>query len=126
VHVRSRIRSALGLAAAAAVCGCGASSYGDGPAPPPPPARTVRALPSLAFNPDTLAVSVGDTVTFVFGPVAHNVIFDPFPGTPADVPGANANTAAARVFTVPGFYTYACRIHPGMRGSVRVRARPAP
>jgi plastocyanin len=124
------LRSTLGLLSAAAACAC-SSSGADSNEPTSPPvsppgsppvsgARTIRALPSLTFSPDSIRVSVGDTVTFAFGAVPHNVFFDRVTGAPGDIPGLNANMSATRVFTAAGRYAYDCHIHPGMQGTVIV------
>ena len=110
-------------AMAAAACG---SSYGggyNGIAAPPPATdpRTVTATTALAFGPATLSVNEGDTVTFAFQSVAHNVFFDAQAGAPANIEGSNSNTSIKRVFATPGTYHYTCHIHPFMQGSVVVR-----
>ena len=84
----------------------------------------MQALPSIAFSPGTVTIAVGDTVTFAFESVPHNVFFDRVAGAPADIPGTNANTSATRVFTAPGRYPYTCHLHPGMSGTVVVAATP--
>lgn len=113
------------LAAFGAV-GCGGSSGGYGAiSSPPPPAtapRTITASASLAFAPATLTVSAGETVTFAFQSIAHNVFFDAQTGTPANIDGSNANTSITRVFTTAGTYHYTCHIHPFMEGTVVVSA----
>jgi plastocyanin len=121
----TRIISASFVVALAA-CGGGTGPYGSmnqSPPPPPPPAgNTVAATPSLAFTPSSLTVNAGETVTFAFGAVAHNVTFDtPVAATPADIPGNNSNVSVDRAFTTAGTYRYHCTIHPGMAGSIVVR-----
>jgi plastocyanin len=119
-----RSRSTSGLLAAAAAFACTSSEpYSNDPTSPPATvSRTVQALPSIAFSPDSIRVGVGDTVTFAFGSVPHNVFFGRVTGAPGDVPGTNANTSATRVFTAAGRYAYECHLHPGMRGVVLVGA----
>ena len=121
-----RSPSTLALLLATAACACVSEEpYASEPPPEPPPAphaSTAQALPSIAFNPASVTVDVGDTVTFAFGAVAHNVFFDRVAGAPADIPGTNANTSARRVFTAAGRFAYDCHIHPGMRGTVVVTA----
>jgi plastocyanin len=74
------------------------------------------------FTPATLTINAGETATFVFAALGHNVTFDTqSAGTPADIPGVNSNKSVQRPFTTAGTYAYHCTIHPGMHGSVVVR-----
>ena len=111
---------------AIAACGGGTGPYGGGSSnqqPPPPPAPgTVAATPNLAFTPSTLTIDRGESVTFAFGPIGHNVTFDtPGATTPADIPGVNMSVSVQRTFSAPGTYRYHCTIHPGMNGSIVVQ-----
>jgi plastocyanin len=82
----------------------------------------VEARPNLVFTPGNLTIAAGETMTFSFGSVGHNVTFDNrVAATPADIPGANANKSVQRTFAVAGTYQYHCNIHPGMAGSVTVQ-----
>lgn len=106
-----------------ALLGCGSSygSTGVSSPPPPPPANTVDATPSEVFTPATLTVAVGQTVTFAFGSLAHNVFFAAQAGAPADIAGLNANTTVQRQFNTQGNFAYTCHIHPQMHGTVVVQ-----
>lgn len=119
------IISSLALAVALAACGGATGPYSNGnpPPPPPPPApRTVLATPSLAFTPSTLTINAGETATFTFGAVAHNVTFNNRDATtPADIPGNNSSVSITRTFATAGTYTYHCTIHPNMTGKVVVQ-----
>jgi len=66
-------------------------------------------------------VTVGQTVTFAFGSLAHNVFFAAQAGAPADIDGLNANTSVQRQFNTQGTYNYTCHIHPQMHGTVVVQ-----
>jgi plastocyanin len=128
--MRIRFRRSISCSLVAlAACG-GDSSDASDPLDPSfptePDKRTVDALPSIAFTPSVLEVVAGDTVTFAFGAVAHDVYFDSMAGAPGDIPGAVTNARVTRVFAVPGRYAYSCHIHPGMRGTVRVDSVPEP
>lgn len=106
------------LAAALGACGGG----GDGgSATAPPDDHTVVGAASLVFTPATLTVARGDSVTWVFRGVAHNVFFDAAAGAPADIGGQNANVSVRRAFPSAGTYHYGCHIHPQMRGTVVVQ-----
>jgi plastocyanin len=121
VHVAAPLLPAVALVL---LLGCGNGSTGpDGGATPPPPpaAATVNAEPSLVFSPASLTVARGDTVTFAFGTVAHNVFFDAQANVPSDIPGTNARSSVKRVFATAGTYHYTCHIHPSMTGTVVVR-----
>ena len=117
--------SAVSFLIALAACG-GSGGYGGvtnpPPPPPPPPAGTVDATPSERFTPNSITINTGETVTFAFSSLGHNVTFDGrVAATPADIPGINTNVSIARVFNTAGTYNYHCTIHPNMTGSVVVR-----
>jgi len=111
----------VSLAGALLGCGGGYGSMAPAPPPPPPPVNTIAATNALVFTPATLRVSAGQTVTFTFGSIGHNVFFATQAGAPADISGDNAGVSIDRQFTAPGTYNYTCHIHPSMHGSVVVQ-----
>jgi len=121
-----RIKTRLAFLSLVAALGCGGSGYGStappppGP-PPPPPSNTVDATPAEVFTPGSLTVAVGQTVTFSFGSLAHNVFFAAQAGAPANIEGLNSNTTVDRQFNTQGTFTYTCHIHPQMHGTVVVQ-----
>jgi plastocyanin len=84
------------------------------------PLNTINATNSNTFDPNSLTIGVGGTVTWAFAATAHNVIFDAVAGRPADIGGSNASASIARTFATPGTFTYQCTIHAGMSGTVIV------
>ncbi len=74
----------------------------------------------LNFVPFEAVVKVNGTVSFVFPPLAHNVIWDRrLSGAPTDIDITSSMTVS-RSFTSPGVFNYTCTIHPGMDGIVIV------
>jgi plastocyanin len=82
------------------------------------PASAGVVAPQLAFQPATVDVSAGGTVTWTFGSIQHTVTFTTG-GAPADVPDLQ-DGSAARTFPNNGAFGYRCSIHPQMSGAVRV------
>lgn len=96
------------------------NNTGDTTATAPPP-NTVDATILNSFNPSSLTVSVGTTVSFVFASTGHNVTFANATGRPADIGGSNSNTTITRQFNTAGTFNYQCTIHAGMTGTVIVQ-----
>jgi plastocyanin len=84
------------------------------------PANTVIARAGNSFDPASLTVAVGTTISFTFESTAHNVAFDAVNGRPADIP-TTANATVTRAFGTAGTFTYRCTIHSGMNGTVIVQ-----
>ena len=74
--------------------------------------------PALAFQPATVDVQAGGTVSWTFESVAHTVTFTTA-GAPADVPDLQ-DGSASRTFPTNGTFGYRCSIHPSMTGTVHV------
>jgi plastocyanin len=109
-------------------------------APPPPPPTTGPAdrhvaIASYAFGPATITVNAGDAVTWDWtGPdVNHSVTatagqpeaFDSHAGLPDNqIAGAPAG-GFSHTFAQVGTFTYYCRVHTDMIGTVKVVTPPA-
>jgi len=81
------------------------------------PANATVVAPGNAFQPATVDVRAGGTVTWSFGSTAHMVNFTT-PGAPANIP-ALQNGSASRTFPNHGTFGYQCS-GPQMSGVVRV------
>jgi plastocyanin len=80
----------------------------------------VQATDANVFTPPTITVAEGGTVTWSFGGIGHNVVFQSA-GSPTNV-AVTSSATAARVFATAGSYPYACTLHAGMTGTVNVVA----
>jgi plastocyanin len=74
--------------------------------------------PEFQFQPATVDVSAGGTVTWSFGGIHHTVTFTTA-GAPEDVPVLQ-DGSATRTFPSNGIFGYRCAIHTSMSGLVRV------
>ncbi len=77
-------------------------------------------MPGNTFSPFLTTIGVGGTVTFRFGSVDHNVIFQSVAGKPTDIQ-ITTNANVARLFSTKGLYGFDCTVHPGMSGQVEVK-----
>jgi plastocyanin len=86
-----------------------------------PPTSGAVSLQNIAFNPDSLVVQSGDTVTWTWndGAIQHNVTFTSGPARPPDSPTKSTGTFAPQ-FTTAGKYDYHCTLHGAMTGTVVV------
>lgn len=83
--------------------------------PPPSVEGPVVAVRDYEFEPASLTVDAGATVTWVWeGTASHDVVGQGFE-TPDQSSGTFRHT-----FDKPGMYAYECTIHPGMEGTVVV------
>jgi plastocyanin len=119
---KTAFRASLGLLLALAAGACSSSSPktggtttvgGSGQA-------AITASESLKFSPDTLTVSVGQTVTWKNGgSIGHTVTFD---SGPAFSQPLNPSATVTRTFTTEGTFPYHCSIHgPSMHGTIIVK-----
>ncbi|HEX2093581.1 MAG TPA: hypothetical protein VHG28_14340 [Longimicrobiaceae bacterium] len=134
MHIPRRV---LAGTVALALCACsgGGGDGGTGPNPPPggnppnnPPPGTPVASAAVAagansddFTPQTVDLRVGGTVTWTFGARAHEVVFQAVNGAPANIP-STTNAQVPRTFSTVGTFPYACGLHQGMTGTIRVQS----
>ncbi|MBC7897830.1 MAG: Ig-like domain-containing protein [Cytophagaceae bacterium] len=83
------------------------------------PLSAVVDMPGNSFTPFTTTIRVAGTVSFRFPATAHNVIFKPRAGTPADIL-PESNVTITRTFNALGTFAYDCTLHSGMSGEVVV------
>lgn len=88
-------------------------------APSFPSSASVTAGTDSQFNPGSVDIVVGGTVTWTFQSLAHTVNFAAAMGAPANI-GSTTNADVSRVFNTAGTFTYECGIHAGMTGQVIV------
>ncbi|QJR35263.1 CHRD domain-containing protein [Gemmatimonas groenlandica] len=81
-------------------------------------AVAVQATNANVFTPATTTIAEGGVVTFSFGSIEHNVLFQSA-GAPTNVPVVS-NSSVARTFPTAGSYPYVCSLHAGMSGTVNV------
>lgn len=117
--MRHHVLTVLGLAVAAgmlvAACGSGATPS-SAPASGGGDSVTIAGF---AFDPPTVTTKVGSTVTWSNTDAApHSVAWDD--GTEGSGTLAKGGTPYERTFDAPGTFTYACGIHPAMKGTVVV------
>lgn len=84
-----------------------------------PAVAEVEATEANAFNPSSVDITSGGTVTWAFKGVTHNVTFSTSTGAPGNI-GNSAGTAVSRTFGTAGTFNYQCTLHPGMAGRVVV------
>jgi plastocyanin len=91
---------------------CGSSDSGGAVATNGPGAVSVI---DNKFDPGTIDIAVGDTVTWTFkGKAAHNVTGPGFRSK------TTAKTTFTHTFNTAGEVKYVCTVHPGMKGVVKV------
>jgi len=86
---------------------------------PTNPGTNIISIENLAFNPGTLTVSNGTTITWINNDnVGHTVIAE------NGLFSSGALTKGEKftyTFTIPGTYNYSCSIHPSMKGTIIVK-----
>ncbi len=81
-------------------------------------AVAVEATNANVFTPASTTIAEGGVVTFSFGSIGHNVLFQSA-GAPTNVPVVSSSSVA-RTFPAAGSFPYVCSLHSGMSGTVNV------
>jgi plastocyanin len=110
------------------ILACTAAGCSSSPAPssasaqPAAPGGNTISIKNFAFEPSTLTVKTGTTVTWVNNDGAsHTIVSDT--GSTASFSSDPFATGASYTFTFtqPGTYPYHCSIHPTMKGEIIVQ-----
>jgi len=123
-----RILSVLACSMVLLLAAAGCTAPAAPPAAPqaqvtPAAASNVITIKDFVFDPSSLTVKAGTTVTWVNqGSATHTVSSDQ--NSPVQFASAQLPTGASYSFTFasPGSYPYHCSIHPSMVGTIRVEA----
>jgi plastocyanin len=76
------------------------------------------AVKDFAFNPADIQAKVGDTITFTNGDSApHTATLDDGSCTTGTI---SPNSSDGLTFTVAGTYSFHCKIHNSMKGTITV------
>lgn len=111
----------VGFIVAAAAAGCSSSTGPSGNGGSGGHSDTITASATTVggnygsggnffFSPNPDSTTVGSTVTFNVGSVAHNIHFISGPTTPDSVE-FGSNTSSPRTFATAGTYTFKCTVH---------------
>jgi plastocyanin len=109
----------LAVLLVAAACNGAAQPPADpvDPGPGEPAPATEVSIIDNAFDPATLSISAGDTVTWTnTGDLPHTVTFEEGP----DSGTLSSGQTFQHTFDSMGTFTYICTIHPTMQGVVNV------
>ncbi len=112
---------AAGCSSAQAPAASGATFSNAAPPTSSGGANTIL-IKNFAFDPSSVTVKTGTTVTWVNQDGApHTVVSDA--GSPAAFTSDSLSTGNSYkfTFTQPGTYTYHCSIHPSMAGTIVVQ-----
>ena len=119
----------LGVLALAAALVCAAFPAAAGPHPGHGPPTIYIA--DLKYQPDSLTVFAGDSVVWVWnGPdTNHSVTADPgqemsFDSDPGGSPSHAIGDGFSVTFDKVGTFTYACKVHSFMKGTITVNPLP--
>ena len=85
-----------------------------------PSSAAVEAGTAAYFQPGTVIIQRGGSVTWNFGSLEHSVSFSPANGVPSNI-APTYGSSVDRTFHSAGNFNYTCTIHAGMTGLVMVR-----
>ncbi len=99
--------------------GGSSNSSGNSKSSTQAPAETNSVtISNFAFNPNNIAINAGTPITFTNNDGAnHTVTADNGKFDQA----VSAGQTATITITEPGTYSYHCRIHPSMKGTITIR-----
>jgi plastocyanin len=87
--------------------------------------RLVTDSSGSRFEPATITIAAGTTVTFTWASGFHNVVSSSSPGFESSLKLVSSPNSYSVTFTKPGTYVYFCSAHgtpdAGMRGTVVVQ-----
>ncbi|MEA3246769.1 MAG: plastocyanin/azurin family copper-binding protein [Gemmatimonadota bacterium] len=118
------------LVAAAILAACGGGGGGSptspstgnnnpgNPAPSGGSGNTI-SVAGTVFDPSSVTISQGQSVTWVFAGITHNVLFGGT-GAPANIPETSTGTVS-RTFNTRGTFSMTCTLHAGMTGTITVQ-----
>jgi len=78
-------------------------------------------IKAYAFNPATVTVAVGDTVTWINRDNDPHTVKSAAPESVLKSPALDTSEKYSFTFAKPGVYKYFCTLHPHMQGEIVVR-----
>ena len=121
-----RFIGSLGVAAVGLALGCGSSTNYGGSTGGGTPGPNEVFMQNIAFNPTTLTVAAGTTVTWTNQDgVGHTVTYDSGPGSSFDSGTISGGSTFSVTFPTAGTVQYHCKIHgstgAGMHATIIVQ-----
>ncbi len=109
------------IVSVASLVSCGKSSgYGSMATNPPAASPNTVNIVNMSFSPTGVTVAVGTTVTWTNNDAMdHTVTSDTGLFDSGDI---SDHKTYSRMFSTAGTFPYHCTIHPGMTGTITVKA----
>jgi plastocyanin len=125
----ARSLKCLAALAAVVVVGFGpnlaaAAAEDSGSAPPVPQASPSVMIVEHRYEPASLTVIAGDTVTWTNQDQAQHVIAGTSGPEALQAPSLSQGQSWSHTFGTPGSYSYTCDVHPDMVASLTVNPAP--